>query len=994
MTAGKFIWRSLRFYWRTHLSVLAGVAVTTAILTGALAVGDSVRFSLRQLALLRLGRITHALQTGDQFFRAALADETGTVPVLLRQGIATVPDGSVRANDVQVAGMDERFWKLGATSNFTGLVVNARLATQLGVKIGDTIVVRVELPAWLSHDAPLSGKADTTVAIRGQVSAVAGDEDFGRFSLQANQVPSFTVFLPLAQLQKELQRPGQANGLLSAAGAPDLARHWTLADAGVEVRGSELRSARVFLDPAVTAAALAISSNATGVLTYFVNEIRHGEHATPYSFVTALPADMPDHEIIINSWLAADLGAKAGDELILRYFVMGDRRELVEQTAKFRVRDVEATVKDDSWLPAFPGLTDAENCRDWAPGIPLALDRIRPKDEAYWKEHRGTPKAFITLAAGQKLWANRFGNLTALRFPPAVNVAAQLKLEPPAFAPVRAQALQASSASQDFGGLFLGFSIFLIGSALLLTGLLFVLNLEQRRVEIGLLRALGFAPVQVRRLVLGEALLIALAGVIVGVAGGVVYTKLTLHGLATVWRGAAGAAQFRYHAEPVTLVCGALVSWLVAFAALALAQWRIARQLPGKLIARTGNDVGRRRAGWWWSVACLVSAIVLVVWAADKKDAPAFFGAGALVLVTGIGFCRQGLLSLENRATRSLAGYGRRNTARRRGRSLTTVAVLASGVFLVVGVSVFRQDARHALLGTGGFAWYGQSALPVYEQLPGAVMLRLHDGDDASCRNLNRAQQPRLLGVQPEEMKLRAAFGAPWHLLYQLPADGVVPAIGDEATVTWALGKKLGDTLPVTDERGRIFQVRIVGVVANWILQGSLVLPEKSFVEHFPDTGGYRVFLLDTVPVLADKGLEVVPAERRLAEFLEVENTYLAIFQALGGLGLLLGSVGLAIVVARNTLERRGELAVLQAVGFRRAALRRLVVSEHWLLVALGVGTGVAAAMIAVGPVREAQLGLGMVALLAALAAGGLAWSWLAAWVALRGPLLPALRNE
>ena len=56
MTIATFILRSLRFYWRTHLGVLAGVAVTAAILTGSLVVGDSVRFTLKQLALARLGR--------------------------------------------------------------------------------------------------------------------------------------------------------------------------------------------------------------------------------------------------------------------------------------------------------------------------------------------------------------------------------------------------------------------------------------------------------------------------------------------------------------------------------------------------------------------------------------------------------------------------------------------------------------------------------------------------------------------------------------------------------------------------------------------------------------------------------------------------------------------------------------------------------------------------------------------------------------------------
>ena len=149
---------------------------------------------------------------------------------------------------------------------------------------------------------------------------------------------------------------------------------------------------------------------------------------------------------------------------------------------------------------------------------------------------------------------------------------------------------------------------------------------------------------------------------------------------------------------------------------------------------------------------------------------------------------------------------------------------------------------------------------------------------------------------------------------------------------------------------------------------------------------------------LQDRGLEVVPAWRRLADFLEVENTYLAIFQALGGLGLLLGSVGLGIVILRNVLERRGELALLQAVGFRRRALERFVVSEHWLLVFRGLAIGLVAAGFAAWPSLvspETQVPAAWLAVtVAGLALGGILWSWLAAWAALRGPLLPALRNE
>ena len=128
------------------------------------------------------------------------------------------------------------------------------------------------------------------------------------------------------------------------------------------------------------------------------------------------------------------------------------------------------------------------------------------------------------------------------------------------------------------------------------------------------------------------------------------------------------------------------------------------------------------------------------------------------------------------------------------------------------------------------------------------------------------------------------------------------------------------------------------------------------------------------------------------------DSTYITIFQALGGLSLLLGSLGLGVVVLRNVLERRSELAVMQAVGFRKRALRWLVCTEHGLLLLLGLAVGVAAALLAVWPSLNtpgAQMpwaSLGW--MLAGVLASGLLWTWLAATAALRGHLLSALRNE
>ena len=198
--------------------------------------------------------------------------------------------------------------------------------------------------------------------------------------------------------------------------------------------------------------------------------------------------------------------------------------------------------------------------------------------------------------------------------------------------------------------------------------------------------------------------------------------------------------------------------------------------------------------------------------------------------------------------------------------------------------------------------------------------------------------------------------------------------------------------------------------LANSVLQGSLIIEEEEFLKKFPGESGYRMFLIDAPSnrvaevsatlsrAMQDVGLELTPAARRLAQFNAVQNTYLNTFQVLGGLGLLLGSAGLGVVVLRNVLERRGELAVLTAVGFERRQLQRLVLGEHAVLLWLGLGVGIVAALIAVLPALVSPTAEFPVKSLAWTLGGvlvnGLLWTWVATRAALRGRLVEALRSE
>ncbi len=215
-----FIKKSLTYYRRTHLGVILGAAVSTAVLIAALVVGDSVRYSLERLVLDRLGKATWAMQTGERLFPETLSERlesaTGaeTAPLLATRGIA-IKGNEYRVNRVQVVGVDERFDRMGGCDLFSHLdadevVINQRLAKKLGAAARDEILLRFEKPDPMPKDAPLAGVDELAVSQRLRVKAVATEKEFGRYSLQANQVEPYTAFLSLDALQSRLDIEGKA----------------------------------------------------------------------------------------------------------------------------------------------------------------------------------------------------------------------------------------------------------------------------------------------------------------------------------------------------------------------------------------------------------------------------------------------------------------------------------------------------------------------------------------------------------------------------------------------------------------------------------------------------------------------------------------------------------------------------------------------------------------------------------------------------------------
>ena len=462
--------RNLVHYWRTNLAVIAGVGIAVAVLAGALMVGDSVRASLRDLFLSRVGR-TEYLIAGSTFFREALASDLNAeprfdaafdpaCPMIVIRGLVKHEQSGRRASHVQVYGVDERFWKFhGVNVNPPGdreVLLSPALAAELGTGAGDSLLLRIEKPSAIPADSLHGRKEDLGRTIRLALREALAPSMLGEFSVSPQQGPVRAAFVSMRRLQRDLDQSNKVNTILlhrkntitgeSAAqqtAEEALSNRFALEDLGITLRVLPSQGCIAFesntaiIDDTTARDAAAASTKLgfrqSGVLTYLANTIRSGEREIPYSLVTALdpamvrglPASFHFSEdgIVLNEWAANDLAAKPGDEITLDYYEWEDEGRLITKSARFKldaITPLNQETADRNLAPDYPGITETNSLSDWDPPFPIDLKRVRPRDEDYWRQYRTTPKAFLPLARGQQLWQSRHGRLTSIRLFPSI----------------------------------------------------------------------------------------------------------------------------------------------------------------------------------------------------------------------------------------------------------------------------------------------------------------------------------------------------------------------------------------------------------------------------------------------------------------------------------------------------------------------------------------------------------------------------------------------
>jgi putative ABC transport system permease protein len=1034
----KNIGKSVLFYRKEALNQVIVVALLSAIITACLFTGSSVRSSLKTSALQRLGNVDIVISSGSRYFDASLrgkiSDRTGDrcVSFLAADGYCQNLATGVTALNIKISGVTNDFFRLQGNDSVIlkpgTVAINENLARHLGIKKGDDIIIRFKNIDPVPASAPFSPSERNNGSRVMKVESILSPGQGGNFSLAVSQIIPMNLFINISDLESSSGKTYRANRMLIQNRNKEtessfnrlLSEVISPSDIGLTLRKSaktgetELISDRIFLDSTTVTTVLTRIPSAYPLITYLANSLSTRGKSTPYSFVTALPAQVlpgiRDDDIIINRWLADDLGAIRGDSLYMTWYRPAPGHHLDEEMRYFIIKDIVANdtkYEDPSYMPDFPGISGSTSCSSWDAGVPVSLDRIRKKDEDYWNKYKGTPKAFISYATGKRLWGNNFGTASALRFPEALQPEKISELLTGSFDPARAgftitdmrqKAEKSATDGIDFSSLFLSLGIFIIVSCMILLSLTVSMFFETRKERVKTLYAIGFRNRSIRRLLFLETVLLSVSGALPGVFAGYLVNTLIIKALNTVWAGAVQTNTLVPVFSLTPVLAGFITTLIITSI---LFTFRIRKFLRKLGESETGEL--KLHSGKINLVFLVISGIISTVTIATSmlmQDSPIMlsFSGGSLLFVTFILLLRQyylapGRVSEPGESVRFFSS--RKYYSFNPSHALMPVIFIAAGIFAVIITGANRQVISKKMLlpsgGTGGYLLWAEVAVPVKADLNTSagrsefgldeeklkdlqfIQFKRLQGDDASCLNLNHVSTPPLLGVNPSPFIKNGSFSFAskikehpatneWEFLNDNPAGNTIFGMADQTVLEWGLKIKTGDTLKYRAENGQPLNIVICAGLKSSVFQGYLLIGENNFNKYFPSVPGSSIYLINGKPELSDYyretiserfsgyGMSVEPASQKLASFFRVTNTYLDVFTVFGALGMVLGVAGLGIILLRNFNRRKKEFALMIATGYSLNRIRNNILRDEIIILFWGIITGVASAFTSTWP--------------------------------------------
>jgi len=1030
--------RSIRYSVKDSVYQVIIVALLSAIITGSLFTGYSVRSSLRKTSAEKLGKTDIIVSSGLRYFDASLSRRieaaTGekAVSLLESDGYSQNFNSGSSVLNIKIYGVGKDFFAFNDNDTISvkpGFVaVNSKLATRLGIYKGDEIIVHFRQVDPIPSNAPFAPSKISGGNRVMKVGRILNSSESGNFSTGVSQVIPMNIFMNTSDFEESDIKASKANRILIRNIAKRSISEFQKiisgllepSDIGLSLRRSqktgetEMISDRIFIDSEIVSEVETIIPTAAPVITYLANSLTIDGKSAPYSFVAALPLsllpDLNDDGIIINRWLADDIGGKPGDTLTLKWFDTGFNNLLKEKSRQFVVRKIiknDSKWCDPSLMPDFPGISGSTTCSGWDAGIPIIMDRIRKKDEAYWNDFRGTPKAYISYNTGKEIWGNNFGPATSLRFPPYMQVdqiAEKLRgsfdVAKSGFtvSDARLSSEKAADESVDFSTLFLGLGLFIVISCLILLVLSMGMFFDSRKKQVKTLYYLGFRNSYIRLLLFIESALLSFSGALTGAFAGYLINRIIITQLNSVWSGAVQTNTLSPDFSFIPILIGFLVTLLIASIVILIMLGKFLKRLSEPETGASGVPSAGKNL-LFLILAGAASVLTLILSSFNERHSMIFAFAGgsflfaALILMLRFYYIKR--VKVNDSDHLSLKSLVDKYFSFHPGQAITPAILIAAGIFAVIITGANKRVIGPKDMldpgGTGGYLLFAETALPVRTNLnsiEGKKEMSLDEpefndiiieqvarlsGDDASCLNLNHVSTPPLLGIDQEHFIERGSFSFaslikknpgknPWSFLDEIPGKNTIYGIADQSVLEWGLKLKTGDTLKYKSETGEDLNIIICAGLKPSFFQGYLLISKKNLEKHFPSIAGGSIFLIDGKPELLQEyketiterlsgyGCSVIDSGEKLASFFSVTNTYLDVFTILGIFGIVLGVAGLGFVLLRNFNRRKNEFALMLASGFSLQKIRSIILRDNTIILVWGAGTGLLSALAATLP--------------------------------------------